>query len=80
MSEVGGITELQMIQQEISILKKELEGIKTAENFSVACPRVAARIMKHEAQDGFVAKEGDDGQNQFHTSGPTEEEGCCVVL
>jgi hypothetical protein len=80
MSEIGGITELQLLQQDIALTKKQLEGIQGAENTSVSCARIAQNISKAEDVDGFLVKEGAVEHNQFHTSGPSPEEGCCVVL
>mmetsp|Transcript_9631 Transcript_9631/g.16036 ORF Transcript_9631/g.16036 Transcript_9631/m.16036 type:complete len:81 (+) Transcript_9631:2304-2546(+) len=80
MSEIGGITELQILQQEIALTKKQLEGIQGAEMTSVSCTRIAQNISKAEEVDGFLVKEGGMDHNQFHTSGPAAEEGCCVVL
>ena len=80
MSEIGGATELQLLQHDIALTKKQLEGIQGAENTSVACARIATHIQKAEDVDGFLVTEGGAGHNQFHTSGPAAEEGCCVVL
>jgi hypothetical protein len=80
MAEIGGITELQMLEQEISLLKKQLKGIQEAENTSVSCSRIAEKIQRDEDLDGFLVKEGAVEHNQFHTSGPSADEGCCVLL
>lgn len=81
MSEVGGITELQLLQADVGVLKKQLEGIQEAEHVSVASGRIASSISKGEDKDGFLVKEGGvSEQSQFHTTGPSAEEGCCVVL
>lgn len=79
MAEIGGITELQLLQVDITLLKKQLEGIQGAEQTSVCNARIAGNIQKAEDVDGFLVKEGLE-QNQFHTSGPAAEEGCCVLL
>mmetsp|Transcript_24817 Transcript_24817/g.35375 ORF Transcript_24817/g.35375 Transcript_24817/m.35375 type:complete len:81 (-) Transcript_24817:264-506(-) len=80
MAEIGGITELQLLQADIVLLKKQLEGVQSGENTSLACARIAGNIEAGEAKDGFLIKEGQD-PNQFHTSaGPAAEEGCCTVL
>lgn len=82
MSEVGGITELQMLQSEQAVLKSELNGVKKAENTSVACKRIQAAIQADKDKDGFLVKEaGAVEQNVYHTSaGASTEGGCCVVL
>jgi hypothetical protein len=81
MSEVGGITELQLLQAEAASLKKELEGVKNAENTSVSCKRIAAAIQEAKGMDGFLVTEAGAEKNQFHTSaGASAEGGCCVVI
>jgi hypothetical protein len=80
MSEIGGLTELQLLEQDAAILKKQLEGLQGAESTSVSCARIATNIQKAEGVDGFLVKEGGAEHNQFHTSGPSAEEGCCVLL
>lgn len=82
MSEVGGITELQMLQSELQMLQSELNGVKKAENTGVACKRLQAAIQADKDKDGFLVKEaGAVEQNQYHTSaGSSAEAGCCVVL
>lgn len=82
MSEVGGITELQLLQAEAASLKKELEGVKKAENTSVSCKRIAAAIQEAKGMDGFLVTEaGEVEKNQFHSSASVSAEGgCCVVL
>ena len=79
---VGGITELQMLEEEMALLKKQLDGIKAAEPTSVACTRLAVTIEKAEDVDGFLVKEGGAAEsNQFHTSaGSSAGDGCCVIL
>lgn len=81
MAEIGGITELQLLQADIELMKKQLQGIKGGENTSVACSRMISSITKAEDQDGFVVKEGGATEhNQFHTTGPAAEDECCVLL
>jgi hypothetical protein len=82
MSEVGGITELQLLQAEAASLTKELEGVKKAETISVSCKRIAAAVQEAKGKDGFlVAEEGAEEKNQFHTApSASAESGCCVVL
>jgi hypothetical protein len=82
MSEVGGITELQLLQAQASMLKNQLEGIEGAEKTSVACARVISCVVAAEGKDGFIVKEGGTAeQNLYHTSaGPAADGGCCMVL
>jgi hypothetical protein len=82
MSEVGGITELQMLQAEAASLKKELEGVQNAETISVSCKRIAAAVQEAKGMDGFLVTEaGAVEKNQFHTSASASAQGgCCVVL
>jgi hypothetical protein len=83
MSEVGGITELQLLEADNAALKKELEGVKAGESTSVACGRAVAAIKAAETKDGFLVKEAGtvSTQNQYHTSaGAAGEDGCCTVL
>jgi hypothetical protein len=83
MSEVGGITELQLLEADNTSLKKELEGVKAGESTSVACGRAVAASTAAETKDGFLVKEAGtvSTQNQYHTSaGAAGEDGCCTVL
>ena len=80
MAEISGITELELLEQDAVLLKKQLEGIQGAESTSVSCNRIAAAIQKAEDVDGFLVKEGAVELNQFHTSEPAAEEKCCVLL
>jgi hypothetical protein len=52
--EGGGITQLQLLQNEISLLKKQLEGVQQAETTSVACARIAQAIVSATSKDHFV--------------------------
>ena len=79
MAEVGGITELQLMESEILLLNKQLDGVKRAENTSTACARVIASIQAAEEKDGFVG--GSSDSNQYHSStGGGPDGGCCVVM
>jgi hypothetical protein len=81
-SGISGITELQMLETEVSSLEKTLKAVNAAEKTSSACAR-ALQIMKAaEDKDGFLVKEGGAvEQNQYHTSaGQGGDDGCCVVL
>ena len=79
MAEVGGITELQLLEAEVDLLKKKLELAKGAEDTSAVCTRIIASVNNAQARDGFLVTEG-SAPNQFHTSaGSSAEGGCCVV-
>ena len=83
MSEVGGITELQVLQAEVEILRSTLSGVQSAPKTSSTNAKLLASIKANEARDGFVVKEGESQAetNQFHTAAATSSEGgCCVVL
>jgi hypothetical protein len=82
MSEVGGITELQMLESQQAVLTSELNGVKKAEKTSVACKRLEAAIQADKDKDDFLVKEaGAVEQNQYHTSAASSgEAGCCVIL
>lgn len=90
MSEQGGVTELQLLEQEIEILKRVLAGCRAAavEPTSVACARLIASIQNEAGHDTFVVggTSGDPQQqsqpNQYHTSASgaaASDGGCCVV-
>lgn len=79
MSEVGGITELQLMEAEVKRLKKKLDVVKGADKTSASCSRIASSIAGSQSKDGFVVTEG-GAPNIFHTSaGASGESGCCVV-
>mmetsp|Transcript_127322 Transcript_127322/g.179703 ORF Transcript_127322/g.179703 Transcript_127322/m.179703 type:complete len:82 (-) Transcript_127322:62-307(-) len=76
---VGGITELQLLEAEVQLLKKKLELTKSAEETSACCARIIGSVNSAQAKDGFLVTEG-SAPNQFHTSaGNPGEKGCCVV-
>ena len=81
MAEIGGITELQILEAEVALLKKQLMGVQQAEKTSSACARIVASIKAKEAKDSFIVKEGGTMEhNQYHTSaGASGDGGCCVV-
>ena len=80
MSEVGGITELQMLEAELALLKTKLDMSSGAEKSSVACSRIVENIHSSEVNDSFVITEG-GSPNLFHTSAGTAKEGdCCILL
>ena len=79
MAEVSGITELQMLESEVTSLKKTLKSVQGGDKTSAACGRVITSITNASASDGFLITEGGE-QNQYHTSaGGGGEGGCCVV-
>ena len=82
MSEIGGATELQLLQADVAIAKKQVEGMEKAETTKGPCEKIAAAIQKAESKDGFMVKEGAVAeQNQYHTvAAPSAQDGCCVVL
>jgi hypothetical protein len=74
----GGATELQMLEEQVANLNRQVEGVKRAENASGACARVIASIQKAEEKDGFVGDanslaaaaggpEGAGAANQYHS-------------
>lgn len=80
MSEVvGGITELQLLQAEVTLLQKKLELAKKADKTSVCCARIVSSMNSAAAKDGFLVTEG-SAPNAYHSSaGAAGETGCCVV-
>ena len=81
MAEVSGITELQMLETEVSSLQKTLKKVQAGENTSVACARVVQSITASADRDGFLIREGGSAeQNQYHTAAAQGGDGgCCVV-
>jgi len=83
---VGGITELQMLESEVKLLKKQLDGVQRAEKTSVASARAIASIQRTEEGDGFVGvgggAAGGDAQNQYHSSAAAADGGggCCSLM
>jgi hypothetical protein len=78
--EQGGITELQLLQQEIEVLKRVLAGSQNAKMASEGCARILGNIQKC-AQDSFVVIPEQPG-NPYHssTSGSSSADGgCCAV-
>lgn len=79
MSEIGGITELQLLEAEVKLLNKKLEVAKGADKTSMGCSRIVSSIQGWQNKDGFVVAEG-GAPNIFHTAaGTAGETGCCVV-
>jgi hypothetical protein len=80
MSEVGGITELQMLEEEVALLKRKMDDCKSAESWSSSCSRIASSVSSAEVKDGFLLREGGP-PNAFHTSAGTAAEGsCCIIV
>ena len=80
MSEGGGITELQVLEEEISALKVQLKGAEDADPTSVVGPKLVESIKAKEGGDAFLVKEGGSEEvNQFHIS-ENSDGGCCVVM
>lgn len=82
MTEVGGLTELQMLETEAATLKRTLEGLEQAEPTSTAAARIISNIKSAEETDAFLLKEGGQAEaNQYHSSaGQAADGGCCIVL
>lgn len=79
MSEIGGITELQLLEAEVKLLEKKLEATAAADTTSSSCSRIVSSVASSQSKDGFVVTEG-SAPNIFHTSaGASGEQGCCVV-
>ena len=81
MADVGGFTEIQVLDKQIQLLRRKADAVKTAEKTSVGCARIASSIQASQGKDGFVVSEGGSpNSNIFHTAaGTTGESGCCVV-
>jgi hypothetical protein len=82
MSEYGGITELQLLEQQIAILKRIHKGIDRANPTSEYCPQLLQKIQASAELDGFVVNpEAAGGSNQYHGSGGSAGGGgCCVAM
>ena len=78
----GGLTAFQLLEQEITVMKKTLAGVEKAENASKACNRVINSIQGAEAKDFFLTREGAADHNVYHSSagGGGGDGGCCVLL
>ena len=80
MAEGGGITELQLLEQDVAILKTQLKGVEDADPSSVVGPKLVESIKAKEGTDAFLVKEGGSEEvNQFHAP-ESSDGGCCVVL
>jgi hypothetical protein len=79
MSEIGGITELQLLEGEVKLLKKKLDVAKGADRTSMGCSRIVSSMQGSQTKDGFVVTEG-SAPNIFHTAaGTAGETGCCII-
>lgn len=80
MAEGGGITELQMLEQDVGILKTQLKGVEDADPSSVVGAKLVESIKAKEGTDGFLVKEGGSEEaNLFHTT-DNSDGGCCVLM
>jgi len=80
--EGGGLTALQLLETELTILRRVLAGVDMADNTGKACARVVKNVKEAEAKDFFLTQEGVADHNIFHTSpaGGGGDGGCCLVL
>jgi len=80
--EGGGLTSLQMLEAELTTLKKTLEGVEEADNTGKACARVVKNVKEAEVKDFFLTREGVADHNVYHSSagGGGGDGGCCMVL
>ena len=80
--EGGGLTALQLLEAELTTLKKVLAGVDKAENTGKACGRVVKNVKEAEMKDFFLTREGVADQNVYHSSagGGGGDGGCCMVL
>jgi hypothetical protein len=79
MSDIGGATELQLLEQEVATLKQQLASAEKAGKTGSACTRCVTSITEADDKDGFLAKEGAVEANAYHSSAAGGEGGCCVV-
>jgi len=85
----GGITELQLLEQQIAIWKRVGKGVDRAPRGSELAPQIVTQIMLAAEQDGFVvnpeAAAGAAAVNQYHSNVKGAggmgggEGGCCVI-
>jgi hypothetical protein len=78
MAELGGITELQVLESEVALLERKAEMAQDAEKTSVCCSRIVGSINSAQGKDGFLSTERSE-PNQFHTPAAPGENSCCVV-
>jgi BioD-like phosphotransacetylase family protein len=79
MSDVGGITELQLLEKEVALLKMKFEVAQKAEKTSACGSKIVASVNAAQAKDGFLVTEG-SAPNLFHTAAGTQnQKPCCVV-
>jgi len=81
MSELGGISELQLLEKQIQSLKRKANKVVIADPTSVGCSRIASSIQASQGKDGFVVSEGGSpNTNVYHTAAGTQgESSCCIV-
>ena len=80
--EGGGLTALQLLEGELTTLKKTLAGVEKADNTGKACGRVVKNVKEAEMKDFFLTREGVADHNVYHSSagGGGGDGGCCTVL
>lgn len=80
--EGGGLTTLQLLEAELTTLKKTLSGVEAASNTGKACAKVVNAIKESEMNDFFLVREGVADHNMYHTSAGSGggDGGCCQVL
>ena len=79
MAEISGATELQMLQQELAVLKSIKESLIRAEPTSAYCQRILQSIMKQPEP----LLETYEQPSPYHTPVSTStsaEGGCCALL
>lgn len=80
MSEFQVISDQDLYEQELAAWKQLAADTEKAPRTSSVCSKVVAALMEAEADDGFLAKEGEVKPNQFHSAkGGSGEGGCCVL-
>jgi hypothetical protein len=79
MSEYGGITELQLLEQQIAVLKRIHKAVERAAPTSEYCSPVVQMIQAAAEMDGFVVNpDTSGGSNQYHGGGGSG--GCCAAM
>jgi len=83
MSESGGITELQLLEQQVTILKRVSKGVDRAVPVSEVAGRLVQTIQAAAESDGFVVNPetaASSAANQYHGGGDAGGGGCCVAM
>lgn len=80
MTEIGGLTEIQLLEKQVQLLRRKADTVKTADKTSAGCSRIASAVQSSQMKDWFVVSEGGSSSNIFHTSAGTQgESGCCIL-